>query len=218
MNITPVTNNTFEGKLILKNKISTQQNYLFNLHRPNVEKMIQGMPFDLFVEQSKSKKTISLTTNVQGANSYFVRKNKQNFEEIANLAIQDGMKKSEEYKKLVKSKEILWYIQLEMQNVAVGKFKEAREAHKQIAKLGIEDFDLYRAMINFKIINLPPELNKILLKNSIKYKIYNAFSSKTQEEKELYKMSKQYVKEMKEQKKEIKPVILDFSKFNYYPY
>lgn len=72
------------------NKISSQQNYLFNLHKLNLIKMIEDMPFDLFVEQSKSKKTISLFTNVEDTYTYFVRKNKQNFEKIARYAIDDA--------------------------------------------------------------------------------------------------------------------------------
>lgn len=202
----------FEGKLIVKNAINSQQKYLFNLHKSTLEKQIKDMPFDLFVEQSKSKKTVALSANVKDAEKYFVRKNEQNYEEIAGYAISDGMKKSEAYKYLVKANNMLNYIKLNLLNIFSGNFKEARESSKQLAKLGIKDFDIYKGIVNFKIINFPKEANKVLLKNSIKYRLYHAFSSKTPEEKQLKKMYKEYRKEMKAQNKEIKPTILDFSK------
>ena len=59
MKISTISNKqNFEGKLIVKNAISPQQKYLFNLHKDALEKQIKDMPFDLFVEQSKSRKTV----------------------------------------------------------------------------------------------------------------------------------------------------------------
>ena len=93
MKVSAISNNqNFEGKLIVKNVINPQQRHLFNLHKDALEKQIKDMPFDLFVEQSKSKKTITLSANVDGAYSYFVRKNEQDYEKVANYAISDGMK------------------------------------------------------------------------------------------------------------------------------
>ncbi|MCR5265544.1 MAG: hypothetical protein K6E29_02995 [Cyanobacteria bacterium RUI128] len=211
MNINQVSNDqSFTGNVIVKGAISAQQRHLFDSHRPALEQKIKDMPFDLFVAQSKSKKTISLTTNVKDAETFVVHKNKQNFEEAANLAIRDGMGKSEAYKKQVKANEILNYYKLRMLHVISGNFKEAREAHKQMAKLAVEDFDTYKQVTNFKIANLPPEVNKILLVNSLKYKAYCAFSKKTPEEKQLEQMNKEYIREMKAKKQKPKPQIVYF--------
>ena len=203
-------NQNFEGNLVVKNNISAQQRHFFEQHKPELEKMIKDMPFDLFVEQSKSKKTINLSTNVKDAAVFTVRKNDKNFPEAAAYAISDGMKKSEAYKKLQKANEILEYVKYRMSCVIFGKFKEAREASKIIAKLGVEDFEIYKSMTNFKITNLPSEANYALLKNSIIYKIYGAFTRKTSEEKQLIKMNKQYMKEMKAQGKKLEPTVMDF--------
>lgn len=213
MNISPInTNQNFQGSVIVKNTISLQQRYLFNLHRPALEKMMKDLPFDLFVEQSKSKKTITLSTNVEGASAYIIRKNEQDYEVTAGYAIADAKKHSEIYKKQVKADEIFEYVKASMINVLLGKFNYAREFDKELAKRAVKDFDIYKAVTNFKIINLPEEANKILFKNTIKYKLYRAFTSKTTEEKELYKMNKKYLKDMKAQNKKIEPQIIDFSK------
>lgn len=211
MKINPISDNqTFEGKVVVKNVISSQQKHLFNLHKKNLEKQIKEMPFDLFVEQSKSKKTINLSTNVDGASTYFVRKNEQNFEEVAGYAISDGMKKSAVYQKKVKANEILNYVKMHMSYVIFGDFKKAREISKELAKLAVKDFDIYKSMTNFRITNLPPEAGKILFINSIKYKIYRLFSPKTEEEKQLYKMNKEYLKKMKSENIKLKPVEIKF--------
>jgi len=191
---------TFEGSVILKNKISTQQNSLFKKHKPNLDQMIKDMPFDLFVEQSKSKKTISLSTNVEGTSAYFVRKNEQNFEEAAGYAISEAKQKSPAYKKMVVANEILNYTKLGMIHVISGNYKEARESHKQLAKLAIKNFETYKQVTNFKITDLPHELGAVLLVRSLKFKLYYALSQKTPEEKQLKKMNKEYLKTHKNQK------------------
>lgn len=214
MRIHSITNNqNFEGTVVLKNKISSQQNYLFNLHKPNLERMIKDMPFNLLVEQSKSKKTISLSTNVQGTFSYIVRKNEQNFEEAAGYAIEDAKKKSELYKKQLKANEMLEYVKAYMTHVIMGEFKDAREFQKDVARLAVKDFDLYKKVTNFRITELPPEVSRILLINSLRYKIYRAFTSKTPAEKELTRMNKQYLKDMKAQNKKIEPQIIKFNQY-----
>ena len=210
MKISTISNKqNFEGKLIVKNAISPQQKYLFNLHKGALEKQIKDMPFDLFVEQSKSKKTISLCTNVEGANTYIVRKNEQDFEKAANFAISDGMKKSEAYKKMVKANEILNFVKMHMYYVISGEFKKAREVSKELAKAAVKDFEIYKSMTNFRITNIPPEAGKTLFLNSIKYKIYRAFIPKTEEEKQLYKMNKDYLKELKSKNIKPKPVEIE---------
>lgn len=204
---------TFEGRLIVKNKISTAQNYLFNLHKPALEQKIKDMPFDLFVEQSKSRKTITLSTNVKDASVYFVRKNEQNFEEAANLVISDAMKKSEAYKKLQKVNEMFNYSKYALMNIISGNFKEARNAEKQLAKLCVEDFDTYKSIPRLKINNVPFSAGMQILKNSLKYKLYKVFSKKTPEEKTFLKMKKEYLKEIKSENKQIKTVEVNFPRF-----
>ncbi len=202
----------FTGKIVLKNKISKSQVSLFNLHKSALEQKIKDMPFDLFVEQSKSKKTITLSTNVENANAYIVKKNKQNFEEMADFAIADAKKKSETYQKLQKVNEMFNYEKYVMMNVVTGNFKAARNAEKQLAKIGTEDFDTYKSIPKMKISGIPFQVGMQVLKNSLKYRLYKAFSKKTPEEKTFLAMKKAYMKELKAQKQEIKTVEIDFQK------
>ena len=200
----------FNGKIVLKNKISKSQVSLFNLYKSALEQKIKDMPFDLFVEQSKSKKTITLSTNVENANAYIVKKNKQNFEEMADFAIDDAKKKSEAYQKLQKVNEMFNYEKYVMMNVVTGNFKAARNAEKQLAKIGTEDFDTYKSIPKMKISGVPFQVGMLVFKNSLKYRLYKLFSKKTPEEKTFLAMKKAYLKELKEQKQEIKTVEIDF--------
>ena len=200
----------FNGKIVLKNKISKSQVSLFNLYKSALEQKIKDMPFDLFVEQSKSKKTITLSTNVENANAYIVKKNRQNFEEMADFAIADAKKKSETYQKLQKVNEMFNYEKYFMMNVVTGNFKAARNAEKQLAKIGTEDFDTYKSIPKMKISGVPFQVGMLVFKNSLKYRLYKLFSKKTPEEKTFLAMKKAYLKELKEQKQEIKTVEIDF--------
>lgn len=205
---------SFAGKVIVKNKISSTQNYLFNLHRPALEEKIKDMPFDLFVEQSKSKKTIAISTSVKDSYSYFVRKNKQNFEEIADFAVSDAKKKSEIYQKTLKVNQMFDCQKSTMMNVLTGNFKEARESEKQLAKLAVNDFETYKLLPHVRFTNLPFEMGKQALKQSLKYRIYRAFSPKTPEEKQFQQMKKDYLKELKS--KNEKPKVVDIKFPGYY--
>lgn len=202
--------NVFTGSIIIKNQISKAQKHLFELHKPAIEKKIKDLPFDLFVEQSKSKKSISLTAGVNDANSFAVLKNKQNFEEMADFAIADGMKKSEVYKKMMIIDEMVNYNKLFLANIAFGKFKEARAVEKTLAKLGVENFAEYKEIPKVSVKNVPWDVWKASLVNGIKYRIYRAFSKKTPEEKSFLRMKKEYFQELKSQKKQLKTVQIDF--------
>ena len=156
MQVQPIlTNLNFDGKVIVKNKISLNQNHLFNLHKKNLESMIKDMPFDLLIEQSKSKKTISVSTNVEEASVYIVRKNKQYFEEVAGYAIEDGKKKSKIYQDMVKANNMLNLCKDSFVNVIFGNFKLAREQEKELAKVAIKDFDIYKKIPPIKFTNAP---------------------------------------------------------------
>lgn len=204
----------FEGKVVLKNKISVQQNSLFNKHKSNLDKMIEEMPFDLFVEQSKSKKTISLSTNVEGTASYFVRKNEQNFEEMAGYAIAEGKQKSPIYKKMVKVNEMFNYQKMTMLNIVSGNFKEARESEKQLAKLAVQDFDTFKEIPHIKFTDVPFDMGKQIIKQGVKYRLYRAFSPKTNDEKQFLKMKKDYYNELKA--KNEKPKVSEIKLPKYY--
>lgn len=213
MLVNPINNNqNFAGKVIVKNRISVQQNYLFSLHKPALEKMIEDMPFDLFVEQSKSRKTIKLSTNVKDADSYVVRKNKQDFETAAGYAIEDAKQKSPEYKMQMKGREILDVAKSRFQSLLDGKFNEVRNLDKKLAVLGTENFKVYKGVTNYRLTGFPKDVNKTLLKNIFKYKFYELFTPKTKEEKQLRKMNKEYAREMKAKGIKPKPPqIIDFS-------
>lgn len=202
---------SFKGKVITKGQISTAQNYLFNLHRSVLEQKMKDLPFDLFVEQSKSRKTISLFADVTDASKYIVRKNEQNFEEVAEYAISDGKKKSEAYQKFLKANELLNYKKLIMINIIDGKFKQAREAEKELARLGVESYDVYKDIPQLEFKNLPGIVVKKVIKQSLKYRIYRAFSKKTPDEKEFLRLNKEHYKKLKSEKKEIRKQVFDFN-------
>ena len=204
------TNNNFKGKVIVKNKISTAQNYLFNRHKPTLEGMIKDLPFDLFVEQSKSKKTITLSTNVEGANAYIVRKNEQNFVEAAGYTIEDAKKKSEIYQKMVRINEVLQNSHQAFLNVVFGNFKAARDYEKKNAGLVIKDYDAIKTLPKINFVNVPMDVQKMVVKNILKYRFYKLFSRKTTEEKQVAKMKKEFLNELKSKNKEMKVVNIDF--------
>lgn len=212
MNIKPISNQqNFEGKVILNGKISRPHRPLIDRNRAMIDAQIKDMPFDILVKESKSKKHITLSTNVEGADTFVVNRRKPNLQETAGLAIADGRNKSVVYKKMVKANEIINYTKMQMLYIFDGKFKEAHEMHKEMAKIAVEDFDTYKKATNFKITNLPPEAGKPLLINSLKYKVYYAFSEKTPDEKQLEKMNKEYMKKMKANKEKPKPQIIKFT-------
>lgn len=216
MDVSAVSNKqSFEGNIILKNKISVSQNHLFNLHRAAIEQKIKDLPFDIFVEQSKSKKTISLYANVEDANKYIVRKNKQDFEQIADYVIADGKKKSPLYQKMLRINEMFDYSKSVLLNIFTGKYNQARFAEKELANLGVKNFEDYKDIPKINIKNLPWPVFKQFAINSIKYRVYRAFSPKTSEEKTFAKMRKEYLKGLKAENKEIKTVELDFRKYMY---
>ena len=211
MNIEPIsTNDNFKGKVIVKNKISTAQNYLFNRHKPALEGMIKDLPFDLFVEQSKSKKTITLSTNVEGANAYIVRKNEQDFVKSAGYAIEDAKKKSEIYQKIVRLNEVLQNSYQAFLNTVLGNFKLARDFEKRAAGLAVKNYEDLKNIPKINYANVPMDIQKMVVKNIIKYKFYKIFSSKTPEEKQLAKMKRDFLKELKKENKEVKTITVDF--------
>lgn len=206
-------NINFNGKVIVKNAISSNQKYLLNLHKNNLDNMIKDLPFDLFVEQSKSKKTISLYTNVENTVSYIVKKNKQNFEEAAGFAIEDGKKKSKIYQDIIKADKMLNLCKGSFVDVIFGNFKLAREQEKELAIAAIKDFDVYKKIPPIRFTNAPLSLIMLAFLNGMKYRIYRAFSSKIPEEKQFFKMKQDYLKELKAKNIKPKTVTLELLRF-----
>lgn len=216
MKISQIDNNiNFNGKVIVKNAISPNQKHLFNLHKNNLDNMIKDMPFDLFIEQSKSKKTISLTTNVENTSAYFVRKNKQNFEEAAGYVIEEGKNKSKVYQDMVKAQNMLDAGTNAFKCVIFGKFKLAREFEKEHAKLAVADFDVYKQIPHLVLNGVPKEVIKQARNNAFKYRIYKLFTPKTQEEKQFLKMRREYLNELKAKNIKPKTVTLELPRLYY---
>ena len=203
----------FDGKIVVKNAISSNQKHLFDLHKNNLDMMIKDMPFDLFVEQSKSKKTISLSASVDGASAYIVRKNKQDFETAASLAIEEGKKKSKLYQDTIKAQKILDVGREAYINMVLGNFKEARQLEKEHAKLALADFELYKQIPHLVLAGVPKEIIKQVQKNGFKYMLYKLFSTKSPEEKQFLKMRKEYLKQLKSENKQIKTVTITLPQF-----
>ncbi len=204
------TNPNFSGKIVIKNRINPTQKYLFDLHKQALEGMIKDLPFDLFVEQSKSKKTILLSTNVKGANSYFVRKNEQDFVKTAGFLIEDSKKKSEIYQKTVRANEMLQNSYNAFTNIVLGNFKKARDFDKKLAALAVKDFENYKSIPRINYVNVPLYVQSMVMKNTLKYRLYKLFSAETPEEKLFSKMRKEYRAELKRDNKEIKTINVDF--------
>lgn len=203
----------FDGKIVVKNAISSNQKHLFDLHKNNLDMMIKDMPFDLFVKQSKSKKTISLSASVDGASAYIVRKNKQDFETAASLAIEEGKKKSKLYQDTIKAQKILDVGREAYINMVLGNFKEARQLEKEHAKLALADFELYKQIPHLVLAGVPKEIIKQVQKNGFKYMLYKLFSTKSPEEKQFLKMRKEYLKQLKSENKQIKTVTITLPQF-----
>lgn len=196
----------FEGKIIIKSPISKTQNHLFSIYKPAIEQRIKDLPFDLLVEQSKSKKSISIAADVKDAVAYRVLKNKQDFFEAANFAIADGMKKSDLYQKSLKVNEMFNYSKSAFISVISGKFKEARFFEKELAKVAVKNFDLYKEIPKISLTGVPLSVVRTAMAKSFQYRIYRAFSKMTPEEKTFLEMKKAYVKELKASGKKIKTV------------
>ena len=210
MYVNPINNNqTFEGKVIKNSHLMKEQRVFLKESQSTLEGMIQDLPFDLLITQNKKTKRVSMTTNVEGAKSFIVRKGKH-FVEAASAAIEDAKSKSKLYKKLQNANEILEYSGNVLSNIIFGKFKEARAAEKSLAEICIKNFEDYKLIPRIIYRNIPRFLQKMVLINSIKYRIYKAFTKKTPEEKQFMKMKKEYLEELKSQNKKLEVVYIDF--------
>ncbi len=213
MNVDPISNNqTFEGKVIKNSHLMKEQRALFNESKPTLEGMIKDLPFDLLITQNKKTKRVSMTTNVEGAKSFIVRKGKH-FVEAAFAAIEDAKSNPNFlYKMSVNPEKIFEYKKAIISNILGMDFKKAREAEKTLAKIGIENFEAFKSVpiISFKKASSIEK--QMFFVARMHYKIYRAFTKKTPEEKRFAQMQKEYLKALKSQNKEIKTTYVDFFK------
>ena len=75
-----------------------------------------------------------------------------------------------------------------------GKFKDARKFQKELAANAVNNFDIYK-QLPLMHINMPRMSFKSMLElvlNTFKFKIYNKFTRKTPEEKQLNQLAKDY--------------------------
>lgn len=208
------TNINFNGNIIVKNKISTTQRSLFNAHKKSLDAMIKDLPFNLHVEQSKSRKTIQISADVENADKFIVRKNKQYFEKAAGYAIADGKRKSEAYNKLLRANNMFDKSKNLFLSIVLGNFKDARGYEKDLAKLAVSDFDTYKELPKVNFSNVPFAVAAKTMYNGFRYNIYKLFSKKTPEEKEFAKKRTDYLKTLKIENKQIKTVNINIP--NYY--
>ena len=96
-----------------------------------------------------------------------------------------------------------------MMSVMDGRFKDARNYQKEIAKDAVTDFEAYKKQpfIHFSVPGMPLKEFFSMAFNSFKFKIYNKFTKKTPEEKQLNKLSKEYFKNLS--KEDIKKNTID---------
>ena len=194
---------SFHGNLI-SNKLTLAQRKLFDMNKPNIEKALKDLPLNVTVESANSNSFLITSDGYYSKGLSYLVQNKD-FVKTVNHLISETMKKKDANEKMLVANEILNYVKLHIYNVMTGKFKEASEIHKKIAKLGVENFDIYKSMTNFKITNVPLGTGFSLFKNSLKYRFYRFFVRKSPEEKKLYKMNKVYIKDLKAKKINTKP-------------
>ena len=83
-------------------------------------------------------------------------------------------------------------------SVLDGKFREARKQQKELAKAAVDDFETYKTLpfIHFIMKSFPLKSVIGLMINTLGFKIFNKFSKKTQEEKQLLNLSKEYYRNL----------------------
>ena len=98
-------------------------------------------------------------------------------------------------------------------SVMLGKYRDARVAQKEFAKLAVEDFDAFKAMPTINVLNIPFRFAIPILFKNLGFKIFNLFSRKTPEEKQLRTMYKAYRKEASPEEIQKHTVTLQFPYF-----
>lgn len=81
-------------------------------------------------------------------------------------------------------------------SVIDGKFRNARNADKEFAKIAVEDFDTFKTLPIIRMKNVSFKEWVGLAFKSLGFRIYKAFTKKTPEEKQLRQQNKLYRKEL----------------------
>lgn len=197
MNVNPINNNqTFEGKLVQKGAIAKEQRALYLKKKPTIEGMIKELPFDLTVTQNNKSKIISMTTNVEGAKSFVVKKGKH-FVEAASAAIEDGKSKSKLYKTSINVAQMFEYKKAIFISILSGKMKAAKEFQMELAKIAVKNYEDYKLIPQINMVNVPIAGVAIALVRNMQYRIYRMFTGFSSEEKLLIEKQKEYLKELK---------------------
>ncbi len=98
-------------------------------------------------------------------------------------------------------------------SVMEGKCRAARATQKELAKIGVEDFDTFKTVPGVRVNNLPLSQFFPMFLKGLKFKIYRAFTKKIPEEKQLAKMYKEYAEKLTPEEKAKLMVNVDFPRF-----
>lgn len=91
-------------------------------------------------------------------------------------------------------------------SISEGKYREARQAQKDFAKIAVEDFEIYKTLPNIHVHNVPLREGWEIFKKLVKFKIYRLFTRKTPEEKQLKRQYKEYSKQLTQDDKKNKTI------------
>lgn len=91
-------------------------------------------------------------------------------------------------------------------SILSGKFKQAREAQRELAKIAVDDFETYKSLPGIKFSNVPLKAWLAFLLKSFGFKIFKLFSKKTPEEKQFAERCKSYAKELRPEDKKAKTI------------
>ena len=92
-----------------------------------------------------------------------------------------------------------------------GKIREARKLQKELAHEAVNDFETYKQLplLHIQTNNISVKDSLSLLFTSVKNKLFYKFSKKTPEEKQFYKMCKEYFGKLTPE--EIKEKTIDYT-------
>ena len=81
-----------------------------------------------------------------------------------------------------------------MISVMDGKFRDARNYQKEIAKEAVKDFEVYKKIpfVHFIVPGMPMKDFFSMAFNNFKFKIYSKFTKKTTDEKQFNKLAREY--------------------------
>ena len=99
----------------------------------------------------------------------------------------------------LRAKQLFELRQKTMLSIMDGKFREARNAQKEFAKIAVQDFETVKTLPRINFTNVPLKLWLSLAFKSLRFKIFRAFTKDTPEEKLLANEFKNYIKNSQKQ-------------------